>query len=114
MEDYQAAEETAFVQIVKEAIESAIGGNAYQHSKVNQWTTNVVEQTSSQLTKLGKPLKYVVTCVIMQKNAAGLHTASSCFWDSSADRSCTMSPAACVATCHSKYFFSKVLKSEIF
>uniref|UniRef100_A0A2K6QCX5 Dynein light chain Tctex-type 1 n=1 Tax=Rhinopithecus roxellana TaxID=61622 RepID=A0A2K6QCX5_RHIRO len=64
MEDYQAAEETAFVvdevsNIVKEAIESAIGGNAYQHSKVNQWTTNVVEQTLSQLTKLGKPFKYI-------------------------------------------------------
>jgi hypothetical protein len=44
---------------VKEAIESAIGGNAYQHSKVNQWTTNVVEQTLSQLTKLGKPFKYI-------------------------------------------------------
>ncbi|KAG8522404.1 Dynein light chain Tctex-type 1 [Galemys pyrenaicus] len=59
---------TAFVvdevsNIVKEAIESAIGGNAYQHSKVNQWTTNVVEQTLSQLTKLGKPFKYIVpTC----------------------------------------------------
>ncbi|KAL2792857.1 dynein light chain Tctex-type 1 isoform 3, partial [Daubentonia madagascariensis] len=55
---------TAFVvdevsNIVKEAIESAIGGNAYQHSKVNQWTTNVVEQTLSQLTKLGKPFKYI-------------------------------------------------------
>ncbi|XP_010379838.2 dynein light chain Tctex-type 1 isoform X2 [Rhinopithecus roxellana] len=64
MEDYQAAEETAFVvdevsNIVKEAIESAVGGNAYQHSKVNQWTTNVVEQTLSQLTKLGKPFKYI-------------------------------------------------------
>nr|KAF6504769.1 dynein light chain Tctex-type 1 [Rousettus aegyptiacus] len=64
MEDYQAAEETSFVvdevsNIVKEAIESAIGGNAYQHSKVNQWTTNVVEQTLSQLTKLGKPFKYI-------------------------------------------------------
>ncbi|XP_012391855.1 dynein light chain Tctex-type 1 isoform X2 [Orcinus orca] len=64
MEDYQAAEETAFVvdevsNIVKEAIERAIGGNAYQHSKVNQWTTNVVEQTLSQLTKLGKPFKYI-------------------------------------------------------
>ncbi|XP_021563675.1 dynein light chain Tctex-type 1 isoform X3 [Carlito syrichta] len=64
MDDYQAAEETAFVvdevsNIVKEAIESAIGGNAYQHSKVNQWTTNVVEQTLSQLTKLGKPFKYI-------------------------------------------------------
>lgn len=26
-----------------------------------------------------------VTCVIMQKNGAGLHTASSCFWDSNTD-----------------------------
>uniref|UniRef100_A0A2I2YQ86 Dynein light chain Tctex-type 1 n=1 Tax=Gorilla gorilla gorilla TaxID=9595 RepID=A0A2I2YQ86_GORGO len=90
MEDYQAAEETAFVVDEVKAIESTIGGNAYQHSKVNQWNTNVVEQTSSQLTKLGKPLKYIVTCVIMQKNGAGLHMASSCFWDSSADRSCTV------------------------
>uniref|UniRef100_A0A2K6EEI1 Dynein light chain Tctex-type 1 n=1 Tax=Propithecus coquereli TaxID=379532 RepID=A0A2K6EEI1_PROCO len=75
MEDYQAAEETAFVvdevsNIVKEATESAIGGNAYQHSKVNQWTTNVVEQTLSQLTKLGKPFKYIVTCVIISTDGS--------------------------------------------
>ncbi|XP_032340664.1 dynein light chain Tctex-type 1-like [Camelus dromedarius] len=93
MEDYQATEETAFVvevsNIVKQAIESAIGGNAYRHSKVNQWTTNV-EQTLSQLIKLGKPFKHIVTCAIMQKSGAGLHTASSCFWDSSTDRSCTV------------------------
>lgn len=43
----------------QQAIESAIGGNAYQHSRVNQWTTSVVEQTLSQLTKLGKPFKYI-------------------------------------------------------
>uniref|UniRef100_G1KD68 Dynein light chain Tctex-type 1 n=1 Tax=Anolis carolinensis TaxID=28377 RepID=G1KD68_ANOCA len=73
------------VQDVITAIEGTIGGNAYMHSKVNQWTTSVVEQILSQLTKLGKPFKYVVTCVIMQKNGAGLHTASSCFWDNSAD-----------------------------
>ena len=31
-------------------------------------------------------LSYIsVTCVIMQKNGAGLHTASSCFWDNSTD-----------------------------
>ncbi|XP_076724803.1 dynein light chain Tctex-type 1-like isoform X1 [Callospermophilus lateralis] len=94
MKDFQAAKETALVvdevsNIVKEAIESAIGNNTYQHSQVNQWTTNVVEQTLSQLTKLGKPLKYIVTCVIMQKNGAGLCTASSCFWVSSTDGSCT-------------------------
>ena len=30
-------------------------------------------------------LHYTVTCVIMQKNGAGLHTASSCFWDNTTD-----------------------------
>ncbi|KAG5463449.1 MAG: hypothetical protein BJ554DRAFT_7424 [Olpidium bornovanus] len=30
-----------------------------------------------------------VTCIIMQKNGAGLHTASSCFWDNSSDGRCS-------------------------
>ncbi|XP_048841862.1 dynein light chain Tctex-type 1 [Brienomyrus brachyistius] len=95
MDDFQSGEETAFVvdevsAIIKESVEGAIGGNAYQHSRVNQWTTNVVEQCLSQLTKLGKPFKYIVTCIIMQKNGAGLQTASSCFWDNTTDGSCTV------------------------
>uniref|UniRef100_UPI00398ECCC2 dynein light chain Tctex-type 1-like n=1 Tax=Pristiophorus japonicus TaxID=55135 RepID=UPI00398ECCC2 len=95
MEDFQPAEETAFVAddvstIIKEAVENTIGGSAYQHHKVNQWTGAVVEQCLNQLTKLAKPFKYIVTCVIMQKNGAGLHTASSCFWDNSVDGSCTV------------------------
>jgi len=95
MDDFQSGEETAFVvdevsNIIKESIEGAIGGNAYQHNKVNQWTSNVVEQCLNQLTKLGKPFKYIVTCVIMQKNGAGLHTASSCYWDNTTDGSCTV------------------------
>ncbi|KAK1789458.1 hypothetical protein P4O66_015382, partial [Electrophorus voltai] len=57
--------QTAFVvdevsTIVKEAVEGAIGGNAYQHNRVNQWTNNVVEQCLTQLSKLGKPFKYIV------------------------------------------------------
>ncbi|XP_007892979.1 dynein light chain Tctex-type 1 isoform X1 [Callorhinchus milii] len=98
MDDFQPGEEqeeNAFVvddisTIIKEAVESTIGGNAYQHNKVNQWTSTVVEQCLNQLTKLAKPFKYIVTCVIMQKNGAGLHTASSCFWDNSVDGSCTV------------------------
>jgi len=95
MDEFQTGEETAFVvdevsNIIKESIEGSIGGNAYQHNKVNQWTSNVVEQCLNQLTKLGKPFKYIVTCVIMQKNGAGLHTASSCFWDNTTDGSCTV------------------------
>lgn len=88
-------EETQFIvdevsTIIKESIETIIGGNTYQHQKVNQWTNSVVEQCLSQLTKLNKPFKYIVTCVIMQKTGAGLHTASSCFWDNTTDGSCTV------------------------
>ena len=46
---------------VYQSIEGAIGGNAYQHNKVNQWTSSVVEQCLNQLTKLGKPFKYIGT-----------------------------------------------------
>ena len=88
-------EETQFVvdevsNIIKESIETTIGGNAYAHAKVSQWTNSVVESCLASLTKLQKPFKYIVTCVIMQKNGAGLHTASSCYWDNSTDGSCTV------------------------
>uniref|UniRef100_A0A3Q3X3U9 Dynein light chain Tctex-type 1 n=1 Tax=Mola mola TaxID=94237 RepID=A0A3Q3X3U9_MOLML len=87
--------QTAFVvedvsRIIKESVEAVIGGNVYQHSRVNQWSTSVVEQCLSQLSKLGKPFKYIVNCIIMQKNGAGLQTASSCFWDNSTDGSCAV------------------------
>ncbi|XP_033504947.1 dynein light chain Tctex-type 1-like [Epinephelus lanceolatus] len=95
MDEYQTEEETAFIvdevsKIIKEAVEATIGGNAYQHSRVNQWSTSVVEQCLSHLSKLGKPFKYIVTCIIMQKNGAGLQTASTCFWDNSTDGSCSV------------------------
>ena len=45
----------------------------------------MVEVCLKRLTALNKPFKYVVTCVIMQKNGAGLHTASSCYWDNTTD-----------------------------
>ncbi|CAG9764138.1 unnamed protein product [Ceutorhynchus assimilis] len=77
-------------KIIKDAIESVIGGNSYQQNKVNNWTTAVVEACTSELTKLMKPYKYIVTCTIMQKNGAGLHTASSCYWDNNTDGSCTV------------------------
>ncbi|XP_031619779.1 dynein light chain Tctex-type [Contarinia nasturtii] len=77
-------------KIIKEAIENTIGGNAYQHDKVNHWTKTVVDNCLAVLTKLQKPYKYIVTCMIMQKNGAGLHTASSCYWNNETDGSCTV------------------------
>ena len=77
--------ETSFVvdevsNIIKESIEATIGSQSYQQAKINTWTSNIVEAILNSLTK----------CVIMQKNGAGLHTASSCFWDNTTDGSCTV------------------------
>lgn len=92
-------------------MENTIGGNAYQNDKVNNWTGTVVETCLQVLTQLKKPYKYIgeqlilficttpcnpsstplpVTCMIMQKNGAGLHTASSCYWNNDMDGSCTV------------------------
>jgi len=76
--------------MIREAMEQIIGGNMYHSNKVPQWTNTTVEHILGQLTKQNSQLKYVVTCVIMQKNGAGLHTASSCYWDNTTDGSCTV------------------------
>ncbi|CAF0724954.1 unnamed protein product [Adineta steineri] len=90
-----SGEDTSFVidevsNIIKDTIERIIGGNSYQHNKVNRWTADIVDHVLTELTKLGKPFKYIVQAVIMQKNGAGLHTASSCYWDNTTDGSCTV------------------------
>ena len=46
-------------KIIKESIETTIGGNAYQHNKVNTWTSAVIEQCLNTLTQLQKPYKYI-------------------------------------------------------
>uniref|UniRef100_A0A8C5DJ19 Dynein light chain Tctex-type 1 n=1 Tax=Gouania willdenowi TaxID=441366 RepID=A0A8C5DJ19_GOUWI len=78
------------IPVCVQSIEVTIGDNAYQQNRVNQWTTNVVEQSLSQLSKLGKPFKYIVTCVIMQKTGAGVQSASACFWDNTTDGNCSV------------------------
>mmetsp|Transcript_16218 Transcript_16218/g.31151 ORF Transcript_16218/g.31151 Transcript_16218/m.31151 type:complete len:114 (+) Transcript_16218:269-610(+) len=95
MDDLQTSEEAAFVaedvnNIIKESIDSVLLNAAYNHHMVGQWTSQVVESCMKRLTGLNKPFKYVVTCVIMQRNGAGLHTASSCYWDNATDGSRTV------------------------
>lgn len=42
-----------------QSVETVIGENSYKHSRVNQWTASVVEQSLIQLSKLGKQFKYI-------------------------------------------------------
>lgn len=76
--------------IVKESLDVVLQSQQYNPDKVGQWTNACLENCLKRLTALNKPFKYVVTCLIMQKNGAGLHTAASCFWDNATDGSRTV------------------------
>lgn len=63
-----SGEDTTFVidevsNIIKDTIEKIIGGNSYQHNKVNRWTADIVDHVLTELTRLGKPFKYIVQAV---------------------------------------------------
>uniref|UniRef100_A0A1A8I6U6 Dynein, light chain, Tctex-type 1 n=1 Tax=Nothobranchius kuhntae TaxID=321403 RepID=A0A1A8I6U6_NOTKU len=75
----------ALERIAKDCFQTTIGESSYQHSRVNQWTTIVIEQCLGQLSSLRQPFKYIASCVIMEKTGAGLQAANSCFWDTSTD-----------------------------
>ncbi|WZN65074.1 Tctex-type 1 light chain of dynein [Chloropicon roscoffensis] len=88
-------EEISFVgdevsNIIKESIEIVLQNQQYHQKKVNQWSSLVVENAMKRLTAMNTPFKYIATCVIMQKNGAGLHTGASCYWDNSTDGSRTV------------------------
>ena len=72
-------------EVVKKQIAGTLAGAAYTKEKVNAWCTQIVDGILKSLSGLGKPFKYTVTCVIMQKNGSPLHTAASCFWDVKTD-----------------------------
>ncbi|KAM6945674.1 dynein light chain Tctex-type 3-like [Aplochiton taeniatus] len=90
MDEFHSGDEMSFnpdetTVTIKECIDSIIGGVDYNINLVNKWTASVVELSLTQLVKQGKPFKYIVTCAVMQKSGAGLHTANSCYWDTASD-----------------------------
>lgn len=58
------------------------------HPQVNEWCNNIVTHCLKELQALSRPFKYIITCIIMQKNGAGLNTSNSMFWDAGKDGFC--------------------------
>merc|ERR1712232_1112892 len=72
-------------EIVKNAITKSLGASQYNKDRVNAWSTQIIDETLKELSKLNKPFKYIVTCLIMQKNGTPLHTGLSLYWDTKTD-----------------------------
>ena len=57
----------------------------YQPKLVDNKIHQIVEACLKELQTLNRPFKYIVTCIIMQKNGAGLDTGAALFWDNAKD-----------------------------
>ena len=62
-------------------IEAVLKDKVYEEAKVPIWVDQICDKCMQSLTELNKPFKYIVSCIIMQRNGAGIHTAQSCHWD---------------------------------
>ncbi|KAL0091856.1 Tctex-1, partial [Phycomyces blakesleeanus] len=67
--------------IIKETMESVLLDVDYAHGKVPSWNSTIIDNCLKKLKDMNKNYKYVVTCVIMQKNGAGFYAGSSVYWD---------------------------------
>ena len=67
---------TACAVLSLQSIDPILGKQVYNGKRIHDWTSSIVESVLKSLQAVNKPFKYVVTCIIMQKNGAGLHTAS--------------------------------------
>ena len=71
--------------LVKNAISACLSEFQYQAKLVNNKIHAIVDACLKELQTLNRPFKYIVTCIIMQKNGAGLDTGAALFWDNAKD-----------------------------
>ncbi|EGB02447.1 hypothetical protein AURANDRAFT_35248, partial [Aureococcus anophagefferens] len=85
-DNWQNSEEMAFIPeqvepMLTSVLTAVLANEVYDEAKVATWVDLICDRSMETLTKLNKPFKYIVTCLIIQKNGAGIHTGQSCFWD---------------------------------
>ncbi|XP_074594758.1 dynein light chain Tctex-type-like [Brevipalpus obovatus] len=73
--------------VVKKIMEDVISDNNYQHNKVEGWTSEICESILKTLMDKEWSYKYIVTSAIVQKNGAGFHSSTSCYWEPTTDSS---------------------------
>jgi dynein light chain Tctex-type 1 len=81
--------DTMITACITKTLESPDKGG-WLAAKVSTWTGDVVESVLKELMQLQKPFKYAVNALIMQRNGAGMLSASSTYWDTDTDGSITV------------------------
>jgi len=91
MEDgLHSSEESAWAgeeveKMIVETLDGYLKELPYAEESVPHWINYICETVMKKLNDTRKPFKYIVSAVIMQRNGAGIHSATSCWWDATND-----------------------------
>lgn len=64
---------------------NTIGEKYYTDAHVTEWSSAILETIITELSRLRKPFKYIVTCSILQRTGAGLQAATATHMDTATD-----------------------------
>mmetsp|Transcript_18852 Transcript_18852/g.47125 ORF Transcript_18852/g.47125 Transcript_18852/m.47125 type:complete len:123 (-) Transcript_18852:184-552(-) len=89
-EEKDETEETAWAaeevdRILLETCDTVLLNEQYSDEKVSQWVNDICETAMLRLNETKKPFKWVVSCLIMHRNGAGVHSSAAAFWDTAND-----------------------------
>lgn len=74
--------------IVQGVIGKVLGEQRYSPNLVDAWCDQILETSLTQIASLGRPFKYIGTCVISEQGSGTLDTAATAFWDTQSDCLC--------------------------
>ena len=72
-------------KILERVVDEVLKPVTYDEELVPVWVDTICDRCMKEMAERKKPYKYVVTCQIMQRTGAGIHTATSCYWNQEED-----------------------------
>jgi dynein light chain Tctex-type 1 len=77
-------------RVIQGSILAALESKSYDAAQVNDQVDRVTETCLAGLREASPNFKYIVSCLIIEKNGSGMDCTSCCFWDPETDGSCTV------------------------
>lgn len=77
-------------KVVLEVIETTISKKVYHPRDAQTWTSTIPDGIMKVISEFNKNFKYMVNCIVMQKNDSGLNVTNTSYWNADIDGSCTV------------------------
>lgn len=77
-------------RIAEHAVAHVLRNKVYETSLTATWVDDISKIAVEELQRLSENFKYAVSCMIIQKKGAGIHTSASAHWDADTDDMATI------------------------